>query len=103
MTVIDATWTGAAAKVDVGAARGVTGEVSILRCHGDRAEEALDAVAVEEPLEIRVNGESLAVTMRTPGNDEELAAGLLFAEGLVTGPADILVIKPDPDHGNPDR
>lgn len=45
-----------------------------------------DAVAVEEPLEIRVDGEPLSVTMRTPGNDEELALGFLFGEGLIDGP-----------------
>ena len=43
-----------------------------------------DTVAVEEPLEIRVAGEALAVTMRTPGHDEELAAGFLYGEGLIT-------------------
>jgi len=43
-----------------------------------------DRVAVEEPLEIRVNGTALAVTMRTPGHDEELAAGFLHGEGLLT-------------------
>jgi FdhD protein len=42
-----------------------------------------DEVAVEEPLEIRVGGEALAVTMRTPGHDEELALGFLFGEGLI--------------------
>ena len=42
-----------------------------------------DEVAVEEPLEIRVDGEPLAVTMRTPGNDEELALGFLRTEGLI--------------------
>jgi FdhD protein len=42
-----------------------------------------DEVAVEEPLEIRVDGTPLAVTMRTPGEDEELAAGFLYGEGLV--------------------
>jgi FdhD protein len=42
-----------------------------------------DEVAVEEPLEIRVDGEPLAVTMRTPGHDEELALGFLFGEGLI--------------------
>jgi FdhD protein len=45
-----------------------------------------DEVAVEEPLEIRVDGAPLAVTMRTPGNDEELALGFLFGEGLIDGP-----------------
>jgi FdhD protein len=45
-----------------------------------------DVVAVEEPLEIRVDGTPLAVTMRTPGHDEELALGFLFGEGLIDGP-----------------
>jgi FdhD protein len=45
-----------------------------------------DHVAVEEPLEIRVDGRPLAVTMRTPGHDEELALGFLHGEGLVDGP-----------------
>ena len=42
-----------------------------------------DEVAVEEPLEIRVDGVALTVTMRTPGNDEELALGFLYGEGLI--------------------
>src|SRR5438552_5135465 len=45
-----------------------------------------DEVAVEEPLEIRVAGQALAVTMRTPGHDEELALGFLYGEGLIDGP-----------------
>src|SRR5437868_6970047 len=45
-----------------------------------------DEVAVEEPLEIRVDGAPIAVTMRTPGNDEELALGFLHGEGLIDGP-----------------
>lgn len=45
-----------------------------------------DAVAIEEPLEIRVDGAPLAVTMRTPGHDEELALGFLYGEGLIDGP-----------------
>ncbi len=51
-------------------------------CH----DAGMDAVAVEEPLEIRVDGEPLAVTMRTPDHDEELALGFLFTEGLIDGP-----------------
>src|SRR5215467_6372205 len=42
-----------------------------------------DCLAAEEPLEVRVNGEPFTVTMRTPGHDLELAAGLLFTEGVV--------------------
>jgi FdhD protein len=44
-----------------------------------------DQVAIEEPLEIRVDGAPLAVTMRTPGHDEELALGFLYGEGLIDG------------------
>lgn len=46
----------------------------------------LDEVAVEEPLEIRVDGVPLTVTMRTPGHDEELALGFLYGEGLIRDP-----------------
>jgi FdhD protein len=42
-----------------------------------------DVVAIEEPLEIRVDSAPLAVTMRTPGHDEELALGFLYGEGLI--------------------
>src|SRR3954467_8507100 len=44
-----------------------------------------DELAIEEPLEIRVDGEPLAVTMRTPGEDEPQPAGLLAGEGLIAG------------------
>jgi FdhD protein len=46
-------------------------------------EKARDSLAVEEPLEIRVRGQAIAVTMRTPGHDEELAAGFLASEGIL--------------------
>jgi FdhD protein len=46
----------------------------------------LDEVAIEEPLEIRVDGRPLAVTMRTPDHDEELALGFLYGEGLIGEP-----------------
>jgi FdhD protein len=48
-----------------------------------------DDVTIEEPLEIRIGQDPLAVTMRTPGNDEELAAGFLLAEGIVRAHADL--------------
>src|SRR4051794_6564427 len=54
-----------------------------------------DRVAVEEPLEIRVGGEALAITMRTPGHDEELAVGFLHGEGLLAGP--VRQVGPTPD------
>jgi FdhD protein len=54
-----------------------------------RGETAADAVAVEEPLEIRVDGEPVATTMRTPGSDADLALGFLFAEGILAGAADV--------------
>lgn len=46
------------------------------------ASDEPDRLAVEEPLEIRINGEPVAVTMRTPGHDEELALGFCLTEGL---------------------
>ncbi|WP_242394306.1 formate dehydrogenase accessory sulfurtransferase FdhD [Anaeromyxobacter oryzisoli] len=51
--------------------------------------EALDAVAVEEPLEIRVDGDRIATTMRTPGADHDLALGFLHAEGIIAGAEDV--------------
>src|SRR5438270_3732348 len=51
-----------------------------------RHDGGFDEVAVEEPLEIRVDGRPLTVTMRTPGHDEELALGFLHGEGLIDGP-----------------
>ncbi|MBA2320044.1 MAG: formate dehydrogenase accessory sulfurtransferase FdhD [Deltaproteobacteria bacterium] len=52
----------------------------------------LDCVAVEEPLEIRVEGVPLAVVLRSPGHDLDLAAGFLFTEGVIDGPDDLVAI-----------
>ncbi|MBA2474569.1 MAG: formate dehydrogenase accessory sulfurtransferase FdhD [Actinobacteria bacterium] len=57
-----------------------TASVELIRLPEGRT--ARDRVAVEEPLEIRVNGRAVAVTMRTPGHDEELALGFLVSEGM---------------------
>jgi FdhD protein len=57
-----------------------TAVVEVIRHPGARAER--DVVAVEEPLELRVAGQPVAVTMRTPGHDEELALGFAVGEGL---------------------
>jgi FdhD protein len=54
--------------------------VDVVRLPDGRSER--DQVAVEEPLEIRINGAPVAVTMRTPGHDEELALGFCLSEGL---------------------
>jgi len=65
-------------RAAVSAAYG-TARVGVLRVPGGEVE---DRVAVEEPLEIRIGGRPVAVTMRTPGHDEELALGFCLSEGL---------------------
>ena len=62
---------------------------------------ALDDVAVEEPLEIRIGSEPLAVLMRTPGRDLDLAAGFLLAEGIIDGPDDLVALGPCADPSRP--
>ncbi len=52
-----------------------------------------DELAAEEPLEIRVRGRSVSVTMRTPGHDDELAAGFLVTEAVIRGTADVIRIE----------
>lgn len=68
--------------------RGVT-ERPVARLSAAGALREGDAVAVEEPLEIRLAGDALAVTMRSPGEDRFLAVGFLFAEGLIESLADV--------------
>jgi len=63
--------------------------VWIRRRDGERVS---DLVAVEAPLEIRVGGQPLVITMRTPGHDAELATGFLFAEGVITNADQIVSI-----------
>jgi FdhD protein len=52
-----------------------------------------ETLVVEEPLEIRLNGTPLTVTMRTPGSDVELAQGFLLTEGVITGRDDVLTVR----------
>jgi FdhD protein len=64
-----------------------TRRVAVVRYPEDADEH--DLVAVEEPLEIRIGGEPVAVTMRTPGHDEELALGFCLSEGLAPSAAHV--------------
>ena len=64
----------------------------VTRVSAEGVERSPDVLAREEPLEIRVNGQSIAVTMRTPGNDEELAAGFLWTERLIAEPSALLSV-----------
>ncbi|MDX1393671.1 MAG: formate dehydrogenase accessory sulfurtransferase FdhD [Gemmatimonadota bacterium] len=75
-----------------------TARIDLERYAGDAHRTRRDVVAVEEPMEIRLSvpggGEhAVAVTMRTPGNDFELAAGFLFSEGLVRDRRDVVDLR----------
>ena len=77
---------------------------TITKIDGGKRIESRDDIAVEEPCEIRLGDEAVAVTMRTPGHDAELAAGFLFSEGVVAA-GDIAAIShcPDADELHPDN
>lgn len=86
--------------------------ITVEKISGDSAKSQPDQVAVEEPLEIRVGyatpegrtARSLSITMRTPGNDDELARGFLYGESIIQSASDIASIQhcgpPAPDSGN---
>src|SRR5450432_4201475 len=65
----------------------------ILRWDGETVQEHQDELSEEEPLEIRIRGRAISVTMRTPGHDAELAAGFLLTEGIIRRPQDVLRIE----------
>ncbi len=71
----------------------VTARRRVRHVTADDAVARPDTLVVEEPLEIRVNGVPLTVTMRTPGSDVELAQGFLLTEGLVARRDDILSVR----------
>lgn len=76
--------------------------ISVARVRGHLRETSRDRVAVEEPLEIRLGfreGEqrttqAVSITMRTPGDDEDLAVGFLFSESIIRAPSDVAIVKP---------
>jgi len=72
---------------------GVTAKRRVLRIEDGGKHVVFDTVAAEEPLEIRIDGSALAITMRTPGNDFELAAGFLVTEGVVDDPEQIRTLR----------
>jgi FdhD protein len=85
-----------------------TASMRIKRINDDRSEDADDQLVVEEPLEIHLQygkadnrvQKSISVTMRTPGNDMELAAGFLFTEGIIRSSEEILFIEQESAENN---
>lgn len=71
----------------------VTSRYRVVRMVDGVASARPDSLAAEEPLEVRVSGRPLAVTMRTPGNDFDLARGFLLSEGVVAAGSDIAAIR----------
>jgi FdhD protein len=71
----------------------LTARRKVLRLGGAVAVERPDTLVVEEPLEIRVGGTPLVVTMRTPGDDMDLAAGFLVSEGVVSEAVQVRAIR----------
>lgn len=79
-------------------------QAAVVRWRGQVRDPERDRVAVEEPCEIRLAGESVAVVMRTPGDDAELAVGFLVSEGIVAA-GDVAAVTHciDPDALNPEN
>jgi FdhD protein len=71
----------------------VTVRRRVLRLRDGVAQHRPDALAAEEPMEIRVNGRPLSITMRTPGHDFDLAAGFLVSEGVIRAATDVRAIR----------
>jgi FdhD protein len=67
----------------------------VTRVTGRSRETRDDALAVERALEIRIDGRPLAVTLRTPGHDRELALGFLAGEGVIRAAADVVDVRPE--------
>ncbi|RVW05499.1 formate dehydrogenase accessory sulfurtransferase FdhD [Rhodococcus xishaensis] len=71
----------------------VTARRPVLRITADGTRRRPDTLAVEEPLEIRLGGHPLTVTMRTPGNDVDLVHGFLLAEGIIESARDVSIVR----------
>lgn len=71
----------------------VTARTRVVRVQGAEVRPTRDTVAAEEPMEVRVNGDAVAVTMRTPGADFELALGFCLTEGIVADAAEMASIR----------
>lgn len=72
-------------------------QVEVTRWQDGARQVRADNLTIEEPLELRVNGASLAIIMRTPGHDFELAMGFLFSEGIIQQADDVLALEPASD------
>ncbi len=88
-------------KVSVGQRNGRATSRPVTRLRQQGREDCEDRVAVEEPLEIRLGGKSVAVVMRSPGEDHELAAGFLFTEGILKGKEEVSRVGHRKDPKNP--
>jgi FdhD protein len=71
----------------------VTVRRRVLKINGVRSGDRVDTLAAEEPLEIRISGRPLTVTMRTPGDDFDLVAGFLAGEGIIAGAHDLTSMR----------
>jgi FdhD protein len=68
-------------------------DLIVRRWRAGRWSDSPDAVVMEEPLQLSLNGSPLSVVMRTPGADVELALGLFYAEGIITSADDVSVVR----------
>jgi FdhD protein len=74
---------------------------TVLRVQDGKVRPRTDQIAAEEPLEIRVNGEVVSVTMRTPGDDFDLALGFCLTGGVISGPDEVATIRYCSDEPGP--
>jgi FdhD protein len=72
-------------------------QVEVIHWQEGESVQRADQLTIEEPFEVRVGHQSLAVIMRTPGNDVELALGFLLTEGVIQQSTDVLAIESDVD------